>query len=312
MLPVRPEHIFERHELLAVAPPPSFPGFFDFWRARYERATHLDPHAELHDTGESKAGFRIFDLAFASTDGVRLGGWLLQPEAGPPRRVVVVGHGYGGREVPDFDLPVTDAAFLFPCARGISRSPVAGVPCNPNHHVLYDIHLRDRYILGGCVEDIWMACSAAQALVPDARERLGFMGISFSGGLGMLAAACETRLKRVHIEVPTFGHHELRMMYPTHGSGHALQGFFKRHPNVLQTLKYFDAAIAARHVTMPVSVAAALCDPVVTPPGQFAIHNALANPAQLFVLDKGHSDYENQAIQRKELMASLATFFDPL
>jgi cephalosporin-C deacetylase len=59
-------------------------------------------------------------------------------------------------------------------------------------------------------------------------------------------------------------------------------------------------------------VAAALFDPMVPPPGQFAVYNALAGPKQLFTLSAGHFDYPNKAFQENELKQQLKKFFKSL
>jgi pimeloyl-ACP methyl ester carboxylesterase len=61
----------------------------------------------------------------------------------------------------------------------------------------------------------------------------------------------------------------------------------------------------------PVHVAAARFDPVVPPPGQFAVYNALPGDRRLFVLDAGHFDYPRRRTQATELLSQLWAFFAP-
>ena len=72
------------------------------------------------------------------------------------------------------------------------------------------------------------------------------------------------------------------------------------------------AAVAALNIRIPVHVAAALADPVVAPPGQFSIYNALPRGKKLFLLDMGHSAYPRQAAQEKALLSELQDFFSDL
>jgi cephalosporin-C deacetylase len=120
-------------------------------------------------------------------------------------RGVIVGHGYGGRESPDFDLPIADAAFFFPCFRGLSRSRHWPISDNPSYHVLHHIDKRDKYILGGCVEDLWLAVSTIVKLFPTTVGHLAYLGISFGGGIGALALPWDNRIQRAHFNVPSFG-----------------------------------------------------------------------------------------------------------
>jgi cephalosporin-C deacetylase len=175
--------------------------------------------------------------------------------------------------------------------------------------VLHDIHLRGRYILGGCVEDLWTGVSALLQIHGELQGRIGYLGISFGGGIGALALPWEPRIARGHLNVPTFGHHPLRLRLPTTGSAASVQAFARRHGHVVETLAYYDAAVAARHIRQPMHVAAALFDPAVAPPGQFAIYNALPGPKELFVLKAGHFDYPEAAAENRKLLSALRGFF---
>ena len=270
------------------------------------------PAPELSRQFLTHPDFDVFDIVYRSTDEFLIGGWLIVPKHGRVTRGLVVGHGYGGREGPDFDLPVADAAVLFPCFRGISRSRRAPISDNPAWHVLHDIDKPNDYILGGCVDDIWLGVSTLLSLFPQTAGHLGYLGISFGGGIGALALPWDSRIGRAHLNVPTFGHHPLRLTFPTLGSGAAIRQYQDRNGNVLETLRYYDAACAARHVKIPVQVAAALFDPVVAPPGQFAIYNALPGPKNLYVLQAGHFEYANKRVQDTELMEILGKFFAEL
>ncbi len=144
--------------------------------------------------------------------------------------------------------------------------------------MLHDIDKPQRYLIGGCVEDVWVGVSVLQALFPQVEGHIGYQGTSFGGGIGAMAMAWDGRIQRGALNVPTFGHQPLRLTLPTIGSGDAVARFERRRGHVMETLQYYDAALAARHITVPTHVTAALFDPAVAPPGQFAVYNALAGP----------------------------------
>jgi cephalosporin-C deacetylase len=62
-------------------------------------------------------------------------------------------------------------------------------------------------------------------------------------------------------------------------------------------LQYFDSATAAGHIQIPTLVAAAVFDPAVPPPGQFAVHNCLAGPKDLFARQAAHFDWAGQGAE---------------
>lgn len=307
-----PAYGYSLEQLLRIEPPPTPAGFAAFWQARYNRTMEHHPAQRLTRCGPIHPDFECYDLCYRSTDGFEIGGWALIPKHGPVRRGVIVGHGYGGRDAPDFNLPIPDAAFLFPCFRGLSRSRRYPISDNPDYHVLHNINDRNRYILGGCVEDLWLAVSTMQRLFPETAGHLAYLGISFGGGIGALALPWDHRIQRAHFNVPSFGHHPLRLQLPSRGSAASVQNYQREHGHTLETLSYYDAAVAALNIRIPVHVAAALADPVVAPPGQFSIYNALPRGKKLFLLDMGHSAYPRQAAQEKALLSELQDFFSDL
>jgi cephalosporin-C deacetylase len=308
-----PTYGYSLNQLLAVKTPKEPKDFDSFWQKRYQKALTVAPLPQTRIINEDRLDWRVFDIRYTSTDNFPIRGWLLLPASGVIRHGFIVGHGYGGRDGPDYHLPFKDAALLFPCFRGLALSAQPSISSEPYWHVLHDINQRDRYILGGCVEDVWLAVSAMLALFPRIAGRLGYLGISFGGGIGALALAWESRISKGHLSAPTFGHQPLRLRLPTNGSANSVQRYYRTYKKqALKVLRYYDASLAAKRITMPILCACAKFDPCVAPPGQFAIYNALPREKQLFILDAGHHNYPNQAQQERELINELDTFFAPL
>lgn len=309
--PFDPGHGYDLDALLAVAAPEEPEDFAPFWRDLHAQARQVTVAPMIREIASPQPRTQVFEIAFTSVGGVRIGGWLTRPRDEPVECGAIVGHGYGGREAPDFHLPFKRAALLFPCARGISRSARPDLSSNPPRHVLHGIRQREAYILGGCAADtVWCAASALLELFPMAARRLDYLGISFGGGVGALALPWDERFHRAHLNVPSFGHHPLRLNCPCVGSGEAVRAYQRRTGRALETLRYFDAAVAARHLRIPMHVAAALFDPAVPPPGQFAIYNALAGDRELFVLRAGHFDHPGAVAEEARLRDALAYFFN--
>ena len=297
-------------DFLRVGAPEAPDGYETFWQARYRRAMAVDPDPAVRDTETTRNGFREFDLSYSSTDGVRIGGWMLVPLSGVVRHGLVVLHGYGGRAEPDWDLPFPDAVMIFPCARGLGmRSLLPDVPSDAYQHVLHGIESRDRYIHGGCVDDVWLAVSALLRLFPQVANRIGFLGTSFGGGIGAMAMAWDQRIHRGHLNVPSFGNHPLRLTLPMNGSGASIRHLLSSTPSILETLAWYDDATAATYVRQPLHCACALFDPTVPPAGQFAIYNALKGPKRLFVLTAGHYPYPEEHQESQRMLREIYDFF---
>lgn len=318
--PFDPAHGYTAPDQLLQVPAPPAPADFEaFWRDRYARARAVDTRPVLGPVEEERDGVRIQGITYTSVGGVRLGGWLALPTEGPVRYGFVVGHGYGGRQDPGRDLPppLPGAAAILPCVRGMGeRGRVDGIPDLADEHVLYGIGSRDSYVIGECVADLWCAASALTEAVPELAgaghpggPRLGYLGESFGGGLGALALPWESRFGAAQLTVPTFGNHPLRLTLPCTGSGEAVRAHHRAHPEVTGVLRYFDAATAAGRLELPTLVAAALFDPAVPPPGQFAVYNALAGERELQVLSAGHFPYRGMTAETAELDANRTRFF---
>jgi cephalosporin-C deacetylase len=182
-----PTHGCDLAALLRVGPAPEPPGFAAFWRDTFAQAQAVPLALEITPSARALKNFDVFDVRFASFEGVRIHGWLTKPKTGPISRGFVIGHGYGGREGPDPWLPARQAAAIFPCARGLSLSRMPGVPGVAAGHVLAGIGSRETYIHRGCAADVWAAASALLAAVPACAGRLDYLGGSFGGGIGALA-----------------------------------------------------------------------------------------------------------------------------
>lgn len=307
-----PTYGYELSELLAIDLPPVPEDFSEFWQSRYQKAIDLQTKAQLTDTGKSRQGFKVMDLRFCSSDDVTVRGWALVPQTGEIKRGVIVGHGYGGSDGPKFNLPFEDAVLFFPCSRGITRSKSPDLPESPEQHVIHEIENRDRYIIGGCVDDLWLSISAMLELFPQVAGSVDVLGISFSGGTTMLAAPWDERISRCHVNVPTFGNQVLRLQLETLGSGQAVREFAAEKPGVVEkTLPYFDAATAASFLKIPTHFACARFDPCVAPPGQFSIYNATPEEyRKLLVLTAGHHEYRAQIPEETILLRDLRAFFE--
>jgi len=307
-----PSYGFDLERLLAIAPPQEPDDFTTFWRARLERALRVETDPRLSTSTLVDPHFRVIDLQYRSTDGFQIGGWLLIPMHADIRRGILLGHGYGGIDRPPISLPRQDCVYLIPCFRGLSLSRRPPISEDPNWHVLHDIQSPNRYIIGGCVEDIWTGVSVLLDLFPEVQGHVGYAGISLGGGLGAMAMAWDARIGRGHLNVPTFGHQPLRLKLPSAGSAESVRDFVNDRGRVPNALRYMDAAIAARYIRQPMHIAAARFDPVVPPPGQFAVYNAIPGDKRLMVLQAGHFDYPDRVGEARELVSQLWSFFAPL
>jgi len=300
---------FERLKHVKASIPPA--DFTDFWQQKYQQALQVTPYLSLQDTGRVTNHWRIFDCYYNSTDGIRIGGWLLLPEKDKVNGAIIWTHGYGGIDDPDTSWKLKHTALLIPCFRGISRSAHEPISNKPHWHVLHNIQDKEQYILGGCVQDIWCGISAVITLFPNIGKKIGLIGNSLGGGLSIFATAFDKRIERSHFHVPTFGNTTLRLTMPTAGSTQALINYADK-DTLSNTLPYFDTSCAAKYLTQCTHWGLALFDPYVAPPGQFSAYNACEGKKTLFLLDAGHFIYCGEGKQRRDLRKQIEHFFNTI
>lgn len=306
--PFDPTYGYDQEALLGIAPPPAPEDFEDFWTGCYQKALGIDPSPTLREI-EGTPDARVFEISYRSWDDVMIGGWLVHPRKGEIRRGMVVGHGYGGREGPDL-IPRPQTAMLFPCMRGQSRSRTRGLPEPGGEHVVHGIDQRETYIHLGCAAEIWCGVTVLHGLFPGQLEHMGYQGGSFGGGIGALALPWDSRIHAGFLTVPSFGNHPIRLQCPCTGSGESVRKYVTTHPEIVdRVLPYFDAAIAASRIRIPMLIAPALFDPAVPPPGQYCVYNALPGPKQIYHLSAGHFDYPPDQDRENRELADLATQF---
>jgi len=271
---------------IAPVPPPA--GFAARWQAWREQAKTVDAAPTVLST-ETSRGRRVSIIEHAGADGTRLRAWLVEPLAGPARVGIVHGHGYGGRDAVDLDRVPSDAAAIFPVARGLpTLNAGIGAPELQAEHVLAGIQTPDSYVLGLCARDLWLAADALATLVGPLP--LYYVGESFGGGIGALALPWDHRYIGATLIVPSFGQYDERLAVHCLGSGETVRDHVTAHPEAREVLRWFDASSALGFARIPVRVEAALWDPYVPPPGQFGVANA-ARMLELAVLPAGHAEY---------------------
>jgi len=79
--------------------------------------------------------------------------------------------------------------------------------------------------------------------------------------------------------------------------------YHRRHPEVVEVLRFYDAAVAATLVRAPSLVVPALFDPAVPPPGQWAVANALPG-ARIEAITAGHFSAPQEAEDNRRVDAA--------
>lgn len=305
-LPFDPSCGYDRAALLAVTPPPGPDDFDAFWQQTRAECDAVPLNLQVRPLESPSPAHRLHALRFSTLGGVKVGAWLVTPVDGNIDTAAVVGHGYGGRDAPDW--PIQRGAFLFFCAPGFHLSADPELPNECYQHVLHGITHRDTYIIRYCVAAIWSSARALETYFERTFSRLYYFGGSFGGGLGALAMPHDARFTKCVFNVPTFGHQPIRLTCRGQGSGEAVRLYAEEHPEVIDVLHYYDAGTAATRITIPNVTAPALFDPAVAPPGQFAVSNPMARHGHQFILSAGHFEYADAQREDRALNQLVDSF----
>ena len=295
------------------APDTSPPDFREFWQDLYTEAQQVPLHLCVEEMTSSWPGLCLEKCTYTVWPGYRVSAWLLRPDHNKlPELGVVVGHGYGGREGPDPDRAGPDRAVLFPVAPGFHISPDSRVPHNDcQKHVIHGIQSPRSYILAACAAAFWRAVDVLEELFAGPLPHLHYIGWSFGGGLGALMLPWEPRYQSAELGQVTFADHPFRVRHDCVGSGAAVRELWLRHPEIEETLRYYDAANSLRHLHIPTAFACSQFDPAVPPPGQWAAANAHPGPKIISPFPLGHFDlpYPAQDQAEREHQQRVSEFF---
>lgn len=279
---------FDEHALRQVAPVAPPTGLAEMWGRWRAEARTVDAAPRPLSTA-TVDGRSVSIVEHGGVDGIRLRSWAVGPASGPARVGIVHSHGYGGRDAIDLARVPDDAAAIFPVARGLpTLNAGVGAPEPVEQHVLAGLDDPDRYVLGLCARDLWLAADTLLALVGDLP--LYYVGESFGGGIGALGVPWDDRYVGATLIVPSFGQYDERLAVPCLGSGEVVRAHVAEHPGAREQLRPFDASSTLGFADIPVRVEAALWDQYVPPPGQFGVANA-ARDLELAVLPAGHAEY---------------------
>ncbi|GAB3597067.1 acetylxylan esterase [Microbacterium tumbae] len=306
-----PEELTEYSLPELLTPPPALaePDDFDaFWRDTFSelgagpvawRTVSAEPPTATH---------RVDRILFASSTGEQVVAWLAIPR-GAVERGLVVGHGYGGRIEPDLAVLTAGTAAIYPVAPGQEANPPGRFPALAARHVVAGIRRRETYAHRYSAADLWRAATVLIDAVPETAAALDYVGGSFGGGMGALALGWDHRFRRASLDVPSFGHHPIRLSRRGTGSGESVRQYLRSHPEARPVLDYFDAAIAARRIRIPVHVGAAVLDPAVDPRGQFAVFHSLGGPKRLTVRGSGHLEGAVEELSAAQFLTNTLDFF---
>ena len=276
-------------------PPLSRPGDFSaFWSWTLRELEGIPPRLDCQPTDKVGA-LRLERFAFDSLGGARIRGYLLRWEDGTPRPLVVHSHGYGGQTTPMWSWAAAGLNIVGIDIRGHGAS--RGALPSPSRWgwVLTGIESPETHVLRGAVCDVLRASRMGVQLLGGAVTRIVLHGMSFAGGLVLMAQALDAAADLLVVAYPTFGWAEGRRFLARAGSAAEIERFLQRSPeyaaeDVMVVLRYFDPINFAGWVGCPTLVGMGMVDEVVPPRTVLAIAAHLGGRYEVMSFPVSHSE----------------------
>ena len=301
----------ELHGYQGTNPRP--PDFDAYWAQALGELSTLDPCVELRPSRALTSGIAdCFDLSFTGVGGGRIHAKLLRPKLPGKRPAVLQFHGYGGNSGDWCDK-------LAYVAEGFC---VAALDCRGQGGLSEDIgRVRGTTLRGQIIRglddpdptkllfrqtflDAAQLAGIVMAFPEVDSNRVGAAGRSQGGGLALVCAALEPRIRLVAAMFPFLcdyqrtweidqakdAYEELRLYFRIFDPRH------EREPAVFTKLGYIDVQHFAARIRAEVLMFTGLMDTVCPPSTQFAAYNKITAPKRMVLYpDYGHEDLPGQA-----------------
>lgn len=284
----------------AFKPALTRPEDFDaFWDSTCRQLERLDPAIERGAGDAGEDAIRLEIVSFISLGQVRVSAYLLSWTDSEPRPLVISSHGYGSQCRPRWDWARQGVNVLAVDVRGFGLSRDALPDPSRWGYVLTGIESPELSVIRRAVCDYIQASRVGRLLLGDSISRCVFEGVSFAGGLALMAQAVTGDADLLAIGVPTFGWAEGRNLFVKSGSGAEISAYLARRPEYVEdtmvVLRYFDTVNFADRISCPTLLALGLKDDVVPAKIVYSIANHLTVPYELMEFPVSHSDGPEEA-----------------
>ncbi len=277
-------------------PPLTRPEDFEvFWESTWRQLQHTDTAIDRQAVdGGDDALITLETVSFESLGHVRVSAHCLSWRDNQPRPLVISSHGYGCRCEPRYDWARQGLNVLCVDIRGFGLSEGAISKPSQWGYVLTGIDTPETSAIRLAACDYMQAVVVAQQLFAGRTSSLVFEGVSFAGGLALMAQAVIGAADLLAIGVPTFGWAEGRNLFVKSGSGAEISNYLAHRPDraedTMVVLRYFDTVNFADRVSCPTLLALGLEDDVVPAKTVYGIANHLKVPFELMEFPVSHSD----------------------
>ena len=256
--------------------------FDQFWKATLDSLAEVDLSPRVQkDTLLSSDMVDVFRVSFASLHNVRVYGWYTVPRWKPgPHAALAIYPGYSSGGIsPATALCREGYATLAIQVRGYEVDQQS-YPEDNRRYMTIGLESPESYVYREIICHCLRAIDFLAARPEVDPERIGAVGGSQGGGLSLLVAGLDRRLRMAAANVPFLTDFP-RSLTMTGNPYRELVRYIESHPEsrerVMRTVSYFDVLNLAEKITVPVIVSIGLFDRTCPAPSIYGMYLKLAS-----------------------------------
>ena len=270
--------------------------FEDFWKGEMAQSAKvsLDPRISL-DQMRSNQHVHVSHATYRSLDGLEIATWYCVPTMGEgPFPAIIIFPGYKGEPFLDRRWGAKGVITLSVAVRGKLRSNARFNPGYPGL-LTHGVESRDTYSYRGVITDCARGVDFLLSRPEVDSQRIFACGSSQGGGLTLITSGLRPEIKGGVLGDPFLCcfPESINMVrsYPYNELTCYARANPQRAPQMLETLRYYDAVNFAPWINCPMAAGLGLEDDICPPETGFSAYNALAGPKELWLFpNSGHTD----------------------
>ena len=270
--------------------------FEEFWKGVMAEAalTPLDGRVSPEPL-RSNDDVQVYQATYSSIDGLEIATWYCVPTEGEaPFPAIIQFPGYKSEPALLRQWGAKGVATLSVAVRGKLRSNTRFNPGYPGL-LTHGIESRDTYSYRGVIADCSRAVDFLLSRPEVDSRRIFACGVSQGGGLTLITTALRPEISGGVSGYPFLCCFPESMTmfrsYPYDELNCYARAYPQRVPEMLETLRYYDAINFVSWIKCPMVVGIALEDEVCPPETSFAAYAGLTGPKELWLFPKsGHGN----------------------
>ena len=280
--------------------------FKEFWTEVMADASRIPLDARVSpEPMRSNENVQVAQATYRSLDGLEIAAWYCVPAKGEgPFPAIIQFPGYKSEPALLRDWGAKGVITLSVAVRGKLRSNSRFNPGYPGL-LTHGIESRDTYSYEGVISDCSRAVDFLLSRPEVDTQRIFACGISQGGGLTLITTALRPEIKGAVSGYPFLCcfPESMAMLrsYPYDELNCYARAYPERVPQMLETLRYYDAVNFVGWINCPMAVGIALEDEVCPPETSFAAYASLAGPKELWLFpDSGHANAHDYTAKEAE------------